>query len=308
VQLKIVSGDEPRTLAAIARAVGIDEAAVAGRVSPGDKRAMIAALQAEGHTVGMIGDGVNDVLALKQADVGIAMATGSPAARSAAQIILVDSDFARLPAIVAEGRRVAGNVERVAKLFVTKTVYACLLAIAVGVARLPFPFFPRHLTLVSSLTIGVPALVLALAPSSARAQPGFIRRVLVMAMPLGAIAAAATFAGYALAREDGLPTAEARTVATLVLFGVGLCVLAIIARPLTRGRRALIAAMAAGFAVVLAMPAGRTLFALDLPRPLVAIAVVGLVAIAGGLMEAGRRVVSTRLGTFDPVPRGRPSE
>ncbi len=123
----------------------------------------------------------------------------------------------------------------------TKTVYACLLAIAVGVARLPFPFFPRHLTLVSSLTIGVPAFFLALSPSQAQAQRGFTLRVLRAALPMGFVAAAATFGGYALAHDEGLGLGASRTTATLVLFGVGLWVLVIIARPLTTQRKALIA-------------------------------------------------------------------
>src|SRR5205814_8520622 len=175
-----------------------------GRVGPADMRSIIAALQASGHTVAMLGDGVNDVLALKQSDLGVAMGAGSSAARNAAQVVLLDSRFAALPAVVGEGRRVIGNIERVGKLFVTKTVYACLLCIAVGVARLPFPFFPRHLTIVSSLTIGIPAFVLALSPGNERVESRFLARVLGTALPAGIVAAGATFAGYALARDDGL--------------------------------------------------------------------------------------------------------
>src|SRR5687767_12388115 len=148
---------------------------------------MVKAMQARGHVVAMTGDGVNDVLALKDADIGVAMGSGSPAARSVAQLVLLDSRFEVLPGVVAEGRRVIANVERVANLFVTKTVYAALLALAVGVARLPFPFFPRHLTVVSSLTIGIPAFFLALAPNARRAAPGFVERVLRFALPAGVI-------------------------------------------------------------------------------------------------------------------------
>ena len=134
----------------------------------------------------MTGDGVNDALALKDADIGIAMGSGASATRAVAQIVLLDGQFAAMPGVVAEGRRVIANVERVANLFVTKTVYAMLLAIAVGVARWPYPFLPRHLTIISSLTIGIPAFFLALAPNLARYQPGFVWRVLRFAARAGA--------------------------------------------------------------------------------------------------------------------------
>jgi len=312
VTLKVLSGDEPTTVGAIAGRVGIDgadaavnaralgteegalaaaaeETSVFGRVGPEEKLTIIAALQARGHIVGMVGDGVNDVLALKQSDLGVAMGSGSSAARSAAQVVLLDSRFAGLPPVVDEGRRVIGNIEQVAKLFVTKTVYACLLAIAVGVARLPFPFFPRHLTIVSSLTIGIPALVLALSATNERVQARFLPRVLAAALPAGLVAAAATFAGYALARDEGLELAESRTVATLVLFGVALWILAIVARPLTRPRLALVGAMMAAFVVAIVWPGFRTAFALDLPRRVVFMAAVGIVALAGAALEVGWR-------------------
>ena len=314
VALKVLSGDEPTTIGRVAAAVGIaadtaidaralpadpDEFAAAvnngtvfGRVGPEQKLAIISALQRSGHTVGMIGDGVNDVLALKQADLGIAMGTGASAARSAAQIVLLDARFAALPAIVAEGRRVIGNVELVAQLFVTKTVYACLLAIAVGIARLPFPFFPRHLTLVSSLTIGIPAFFLALAPTTVRTQGRFVIRVLRAALPAGTVAAVATFAGYALARNEGLDLTRSRTAATFVLFGVGLWVLVILIRPLTPARRALITALAVAFSCAVVAPGSRRVFALELPRPIVLMAIVGVVAVAGALMELGVRLAA----------------
>jgi cation-transporting P-type ATPase E len=175
VATRVLSGDHPRTVAAVAARVGVpgadapvdartlptDPAALAavleqrsvfGRVVPRQKRAMVHALQGRGHAVAMTGDGVNDVLALKDADLGIAMGSGSAASRAVARVVLLHGRFASLPQVVAEGRRVIANVERVAKLFLTKTVYAMLLAVATGVAALPFPFLPRHLTLVGSLT------------------------------------------------------------------------------------------------------------------------------------------------------------
>jgi cation-transporting ATPase E len=315
VTLKVLSGDEPTTVGAVAAAVGIagadrpmnarelpqepsayasmvGEGNVFGRVGPDEKLAIISSLQQHGRTVGMVGDGVNDVLALKQADLGVAMGSGSSAARSAAQVVLLDSRFAGLPAVVAEGRRVIGNIEQVAKLFVTKTVYACLLAIAVGVAQRPFPFFARHLTIVSSLTIGIPALVLALSPGEERVESRFTSRVLGTALPAGFVAAAATFAGYELAREEGLSLEESRTVATLVLFGVAIWVLSIVARPLTRARVALIALMITLFVIAMISSGFREYFSLDIPRLVVFMAVIGIIAIAGALLEIGWRLAN----------------
>src|ERR1700719_1640058 len=165
---------------------------------------MVKALQARGHTVAMTGDGVNDALALKDADIGVAMGSGAPATRAVAQVVLLDGRFANMPNVVPEGRRVIANVERVANLFVTKTFYAMMLAVAIGIARWPYPFLPRHLTIVSSLTIGIPAFFLALAPNQRRFEPGFVARVLRFAAGAGAVAAVSTFVVYAFARHvDG---------------------------------------------------------------------------------------------------------
>jgi cation-transporting ATPase E len=249
---------------------------------------MVNALQSAGHTVAMTGDGVNDVLALKDADLGIAMGSGTAAARAVAQLVLLDDEFGAVPTVVAEGRRVIANVERVANLFLTKTVYATVLALAVGVARLPFPFLPRHLTLVSSLTIGIPGFFLALAPNTRRAQRGFTGRVLRFAVPAGLVAAAATFAAYSLARAEPSTTLDsARTVATLVLAGVALWILSILARPATRPRQWLIASMVGLLILALALPWTRHYFALQLPRPVLWLAGVGVAALAGVVLEAG---------------------
>jgi cation-transporting ATPase E len=296
VTIVVLSGDDPRTVAAVARRVGIPGADAAldarsasddalasttvfGRVDPHRKRAMIRALQARGEVVAMTGDGVNDVLALKESDLGIAMGSGSAASRAVAQVVLLDSTWAALPAIIAEGRRVIANIERVANLFVTKTVYALLLSLAVGVARLPFPFLPRQLTIVSSLTIGIPAFFLALAPNTTIARPGFADRVLRFAVPAGAIAATATFLGYAAARRDG-SLDQARSTATLVLFIVGVCVLTLLARPLTRWRRLLVASMVAGFVLIGASARVRDIFALDLPSVVTTAVALAIAAVA----------------------------
>ena len=209
---------------------------------PARSRPWSQALQAGGHVVAMTGDGVNDVLALKDADLGIAMGSGSAASRAVAELVLMDGRFATLPAVVAEGRRVIANIERVAKLFVTKTVYATVLALAVGLAGLAFPFLPRHLTLISSLTIGIPGFFLALEPSTQRSHPGFVRRTLAFAIPAGLTAALGTLVAYQVADVANVPQDQARTTATLALAGLGLVVLALAARPLNRPRRLLLLA------------------------------------------------------------------
>ncbi|HSL67364.1 MAG TPA: HAD-IC family P-type ATPase [Actinomycetota bacterium] len=269
--------DLPDDPALLAHAV--EQRSVFGRVTPEQKRAMIVALRSRGHVVAMTGDGVNDVLALKEADIGVAMASGSPAARATAQLVLLDSSFASLPSVVDEGRRVLTNIERTANLFLTKTVYAMLLALAVGVLQLPFPFLPRQLTLVGTLTIGIPGFFLALAPDASRARPGFVGRVLRFAVPAGLMAAAATLAAYGLIRGEGVDLEEARTVATVVLFWIGLVVLTMVAVPLTLARRALVVATGVAFLAVMAIPSIRGFFALSLPSGIEWLAAVGIAAI-----------------------------
>ena len=301
VELKILSGDHPRTAGSIAARAGVEGAAtpvdartlpeddaallravesasVFGRVGPAEKRRVIRALKGAGHVVAMAGDGVNDVLALKDADIGIAMGSGTSAARGVSQMVLLDDSFATLPAAVAEGRKVINNIERVANLFLTKTVYSTLLALAIGVASLPFPFLPRHLTLIGALTIGIPAFFIALAPNRDRAHPGFVSRVLRFALPVGFLAAAATFAAYYFAQtEAGVALPEAKTTATLVLVAVGLSILTRLARPLAQYGWVLTCAMGAAFAAVLAVPAARDFFDLRLPPAIVILAALGIV-------------------------------
>ena len=312
VSVKVISGDNPRTVAALATQLGLrlkgepvdarrlpdvdsaelraalEEADVFGRVAPHQKQAIVAALQAGGHTVAMTGDGVNDVLALKSADLGIAMGSGTQAARGVAQLVLLDDAFSAVPKVVGEGRRVIANVERVANLFLTKTVYATVLALTVGVLELPFPFLPRHLTLVSAVTIGIPGFFLALAPNAKRARKGFMGRVLRFAIPAGVVAAAATFAAYSLARSEPTTSlASARTVATLVLAGVALWVLSILTRPATPARQWLIASMVALLVAALVVPWSRQFFALTFPRPVLWLAGVGVAGLAGLALEGG---------------------
>jgi cation-transporting ATPase E len=304
VTIKVLSGDAPRAVAAIAQRAGIpasgdsvdasgltdeqmgdtiEAAGVFGRVRPAQKLAAVKALQAAGHVVAMIGDGVNDVQALKQADLGIAMGSGSDASRSVARVVLLDGTFAAIPQLLGEARRVIANIERVAGLFVTKTVYAAIIAVIIGAAAVPFPFYPRHLTIVSTLAIGVPGFFLALASGAPRARPGFTRRVLAFTLPAGTAAAAATLGSYALARgADGTSTQAARTAAMLALFAVSLWVLGIVARR-TAWRFILVPAMAACLVPIFAVPLARTTFAVQLPPAGVLLQIAGIVlaAIAG---------------------------
>ncbi|WP_327176410.1 cation-translocating P-type ATPase [Streptomyces sp. NBC_01335] len=322
VAAKVISGDNAVSVGAVAGKLGLpgaehtldarrmpedrdamatamEENTVFGRVTPQQKRNMVAALQSRGHTVAMTGDGVNDVLALKDADIGVSMGSGSEATRAVAQIVLLDNSFATLPSVVAEGRRVIGNITRVATLFLTKTVYSVLLAILVVCFQVEYPFLPRHLTLLSTLTIGVPAFFLALAPNKERAQPHFVRRVMRYAIPSGVIAGAATFLTYMLAGShySGPGALDAETsAATLTLFLVSMWVLAIIARPYTWWRILLVASMGAAFLVVLAVPWLQHFFALKLVGTTMPWAAVAIAAGASVLLEYVWRLVGRRFG------------
>jgi cation-transporting ATPase E len=245
----------------------------------------------------MTGDGVNDVLALKDADIGVAMGSGSEATRAVAQIVLLNNSFATLPSVVAEGRRVIGNITRVATLFLVKTVYSVLLAVLVVCTQVEYPFLPRHLTLLSTLTIGVPAFFLALAPNKERAKPHFVRRVMRYAVPGGAVAAAATFATYLLAGRhySGEGALDAETsAATLTLFLVSMWVLAIIARPYTWWRMLLVATMAGAFVLVLVVPWLQEFFALRLVGTTMPWIAVGIAAGAAAALEFTWRWVDRR--------------
>ncbi|MFG2307523.1 cation-translocating P-type ATPase [Streptomyces sp. NPDC048566] len=288
VRAKVISGDNAVSVGAVAGKLGLsgevvdarrlpaepdamatslEKGTVFGRVTPQQKRDMVGALQSHGHTVAMTGDGVNDVLALKDADIGVSMGSGSEATRAVAQIVLLNNSFSTLPSVVAEGRRVIGNITRVATLFLVKTVYSVLLAVLVVCWQVEYPFLPRHLTLLSTLTIGIPAFFLALAPNSERAQPHFVRRVMRYAVPGGVVAGVATFVTYLLARHHytGAGALDAETsAATLTLFLISMWVLAIIARPYTWWRVGLVASMGGAFLLVLAVPWLQHFFALKL--------------------------------------------
>ncbi len=287
VTLKVISGDNPETVAAIAEHAGlrisgepvdardlpdgVDEMAavlenhtVFGRVKPQQKQAMVKALQSRGHTVAMTGDGVNDVLALKDADLGISMGSGSEATKAVADLVLTDNAFSSLPVVVNEGRKVINNVERVSNLFITKAAYAVLLTVAVGLMDEPFPFLPRHLTLIGTFSIGIPGFFLALAPEVDLIRPGFLRRVLWFSVPAGVVAGGATLVAYEAALDIAdIDIDQARTLATVTLLALGLVVLAVASRPLRWWKVLLVACMGLGYVVVFLVPWLRNYFQLE---------------------------------------------
>lgn len=307
VTLKVISGDNAQTVAAIAKSVGISEKiesldattlpvtlnevaksaeknTVFGRVTPSQKQLLIQGLQAKGHTVAMIGDGVNDVLALKTADFGISMGAGSDATRAIAKLILVNNDFGVLPDVIAEGRRVIANMERTANLFITKTAYAFLLALAVQVARVPFPFLPRHLTIISFFTIGVPALLLSFAKNNVRAKTGFVSRVLRFSLPMGALLAGLSLVTYALIRNYfAFDMAFARTGATITLVMCGFAVLFVLQPKATFWHRLLSIMLVVLFGIMLFIPFVQHFFALRM-LSLYGWFIVGLCSLVGILL------------------------
>ncbi len=315
VDLKVISGDNAATVSAVAQRAGVPGAeayvdarelptdaadlgaamernAVFGRVTPHQKRAMVGALQAGGRTVAMTGDGVNDVLALKDSDMGIAMGSGSAASRAVAELVVLDDSFATLPRVVDEGRKVINNVERVSNLFIAKAAYALLITAAIGIMGVSFPFLPRHLTLIGTFSIGVPGIFLALAPSTELVKPGFLRRVLRFSIPAGAVAAACTMVVYEVARRASEVTLiEARTVATITLLGLGLVILVVTSRPLRPWKLVLAAVMGLLYVVVMLAGGLRDYFELDLPPAWLWGPVCAAVAVGGAAIVALPRFV-----------------
>ncbi|WP_009478076.1 cation-translocating P-type ATPase [Rhodococcus sp. JVH1] len=300
VTVKVISGDNAVSVGAVAGSLGLpggdrpvdarelpdDRDALAetletsttfGRVRPDQKREMVGALQSRGHTVAMTGDGVNDVLALKDADIGVSMGSGSPATRAVAQIVLLDNKFATLPYVVGEGRRVIGNIERVSNLFLTKTVYSVLLAFLIGITGVlsqifhfepvPYPFLPRHVTIAAWFTIGIPAFILSLAPNNERARSGFVPRVMRLAVPSGVIIGVTTFISYLLVYAGPDQTeaekVQAGTSALITLIMIALWVLAVVARPYVWWKLVLIFGSVAGYLILFALPFTREFFKLD---------------------------------------------
>ncbi len=320
VRVVVMSGDNPLTVAALARRLGLpgetvnaanlddDDALTAalarvnlfGRVSPDQKRRVVAILQAQGRTVAMTGDGVNDAMAIKDADLGIAMGAATPATKAASRLVLLDNRFDRLPEVLDLGRRVIANVERVANLFLSKTVYGILIALTMAALALPFPFLPRQLTLVSALAIGIPSFVLALAPNKRIYTPGVLRRIVRYAVPTGIIAAATALSAF-LPLYHRVPLDEARSVTTVALFVVSLAILVALARPLTGPRLALVVTMAVAMVLACSVPFGRMFFGISVqPNPALAFGIgVGVLGAAG--IELVYRSARRRGLIFDRV-------
>jgi cation-transporting ATPase E len=321
VTVKVISGDNAKSVGAVAGTLGlhgdtldaralpeqseelataVEQSTTFGRVRPDQKRAMVHALQSRGHTVAMTGDGVNDVLALKDADIGVAMGSGSSASRAVAQIVLLDNKFATLPYVVGEGRRVIGNIERVSNLFLTKTVYSVLLAALVGIGGvsaklfgsdpLLYPFQPIHVTIAAWFTIGIPAFILSLAPNNERAQPGFVRRVMTSALPAGVIVGASTFVSYLLAYQgrgaSEVEQTQASTTALITLLVAGVWVLAVVARPYEWWRVALVAVSGLAYVVIFSIPLARETFLLDPSNLALTSMGLGIGVCAAALIEA----------------------
>ena len=276
VRVIVISGDNPHTVGAIARTVGLDvkepidartmgttveeitaslkRGNVFGRVTPEQKRTVVQALQEQGEVVAMTGDGVNDALALKRADIGIAMDNGAPATKAVAQLILLDGRFSHLPSVLAEGRRVIGNVERVANLFLAKNAMSLIAIIGAAVAGIQFPILPRHMTLLSTVTIGIPAFILALGPNPQRYVPGLLRRVLSFAAPAGAIAGIAVVAANAVSDDN---SGTGATLAALMSF---FAILFILSQPLKGWKLALLLSMIGLATVAYVSPWGSDFF------------------------------------------------
>jgi cation-transporting ATPase E len=291
VEVKVLSGDAPQTVAAIARDVGIpvggvhegaeipDDpqarrafalgATVVGRISPEGKQALVQALSDEGRYVAMVGDGVNDVPALKSSRLAIAQGSGTQMARSVSDLVLISGDFACVPVLVAEGRRALRNLQRVTKLYVTKSAFAAFLILTIGTSSDAYPLLPRHLTLAASLTIGIPTFFLALAPSSGPWRPErFVRGVARFAVPAGALLGAGLVAGYLFALHDlDLSVTDSRTVAVTILVACGLYLVLALEAEGSRRRSTLVAVMCAALAglyvVALQLPATRRFFQLN---------------------------------------------
>ena len=323
VELKVISGDHPRTVAAVAREVGMDvqgdgydarnlpsdpeerrmvlqEHSVFGRVSPEQKKGMVSALQQDGHVVAMTGDGINDALALKTADLGIAMGNGAPATKAVSRMVLLDSRFSRLPSVLAEGRQVIANMEQLAHMYLTKTAYAVLFGVVFSLLAWQYPLLPRQASTVDFLMIGLPTFFLALVPNQRRYVPGFLGRALRFAIPSGLVILAGLlavngyarwFAGYSdeatgLAGAVGtVSLQQVQTASVITLTLMGLWVLNLISRPLTKWKLTLVAAMYALLLLVLLIPASREFHQFEIPPVDLTLAAVTIGAVACVLLE-----------------------
>lgn len=264
VELKVISGDNPLTVSKVAERAGLanadkfidateldtdekiyeacDKYTIFGRVTPKQKKVLVTSLKSKGHTVGMTGDGVNDVMALKEADCSIAMASGSEASRNVAQLVLLDSDFAALPSVVAEGRRVINNIERAASLFLVKTSFSILLTLLLIILQMNYPFEPIQLTLISGLFVGLPSFFLAIEPNDSKVRGSFLSKVFKKALPAGFTVATMVTIICLVYRNVGIDvSAQVSTMAFYVTSLVSFIVLMWVCIPYTKERLYLIA-------------------------------------------------------------------
>ena len=273
VSIRVLSGDDPRTVSAVAQtlelpgaekavdcsrlsdeelAAASSDTVIFGRLTPARKQILIESLKKAGHNVAMTGDGVNDIPSLKASDCSIAIAGGAEATEHAAQLVLLDGDFNSLPAVVAEGRRVIGNITRTASLYLVKTLYSFLLGLLTVFLPLRYPFQPIQLTLISAVSVGIPSVFLALEPSAERASGSFLKRILLRAVPGAAAVSLCALASMILGKVR-LPQETASTIATLSAGVIGLGNLALTCRPMTWQRGALCLVMAILFAAACAI-------------------------------------------------------
>ena len=283
VDLKIISGDSISTVRSVASAVGIkvegafdaskitldtnlnlvvEENTIFGRVKPDQKRMLISALKNNGHVVAMTGDGVNDVLALKESDFGVAMNDGSDAARNVAELVLLDNNFDSMPEVVKEGRRTINNVERSATLFLSKTIYASLLAVLFLFINYTYPFIPIQMTLINGLTIGIPAFILALEPNESRIKGKFFINVISKAIPSGITTVVNVLLLVFVASILKIPNEETSTCAVIITAYTAILLIYRISKPLNLLRKLLLSLIVASFLLVILTPIGRSIFSL----------------------------------------------
>lgn len=268
VSVKVISGDNPKTVAEIARQAGIEgagsyvdastletdadvgraleEKTVFGRVTPKQKKQFVSALQRNGHTVAMTGDGVNDILAMKDADCSVAMASGSEATAQVAQVVLLDSDFKHMPDVVLEGRQVVNNIQRSASLFLVKNIFSLLMSLFSAILMFTYPLEPSQLSLVTGFTIGIPGFLLALEPTNERIRGHFLTNVFIKALPAGLTDMITVATLVVCGKVFGISDNEISTIATIILGAIGLIVLVRISHPFNRRKWAILWGNVAG--------------------------------------------------------------
>lgn len=318
VEIKIISGDNPITVSAVAKRAGVKnsekyidarklpndieelsdivkEYNVFGRVTPHQKKNLVKALQYNNNTVAMTGDGVNDVLALKEADCGIAMASGSDATRSVAQLVLLDSNFSALPKVVEEGRKMINNLERVSNLYLSKAFFSLIMSIIFCIIVLPYPFEPIQLTLIGSITIGIPSFFLAISPNKEVVKSGFLRRILNISVPNALIFALFTIGAYLFSMMSGLGVMGSRTVAVMVAGGIGLIILIDVSRPFNGFKALLFLSMLITFIAAFILPITQKIFNLKMVPFIFIVISVAIIILAAVVMPVLQVIFSKLL-------------